>query len=50
MYAKKIYIYPIYASKHNSNLEKQVNPLMIPNRERRIANSKWHEFKSEGQH
>ena len=36
MYAKKEKIYPAYVSKHNSNREKQVILLMIPNGE------KWH--------
>ena len=36
LYAKKEKIYPVYASKHNSNNEKQVILLMIPNGE------KWH--------
>ena len=35
-YAKKEKIYPAYVSKHNSNREKQVILLMIPNEE------KWH--------
>ena len=33
MYAKKETIYPAYVSKHNSNHEKQVIILMIPNGE-----------------
>ena len=33
MYAKKEKIYPAYVSKRNSNREKQVILLMIPNRE-----------------
>ena len=33
MYAKKEKIYPAYVSKHNSNREKQVILLMIPNGE-----------------
>ena len=33
MYAKKEKIYPTYVSKHNSNSEKQVILLMIPNEE-----------------
>ena len=37
-YAKKEKIYPGYVSRHISNREKQVIPLMIPNRE------KWHYF------
>ena len=36
LYAKKEKIYPTYVLKHNSNLEKQVILLMIPNGE------KWH--------
>ena len=36
MYAKKEKIYPAFVSKNNSNREKQVILLMIPNRE------KWH--------
>ena len=36
LYAKKEKIYPAYVSKHNSNCEKQVILLMIPNGE------KWH--------
>ena len=34
LYAKKEKIYPAYFSKHNSNLEKQVILLMIPNGEK----------------
>ena len=34
LYAKKEKIYPVYMSKHNSNLERQVNLLMIPNGEK----------------
>ena len=34
LYAKKEKIYPAYVSKHNSNHEKQVILLMIPNREK----------------
>ena len=34
MYAKKEKIYPPYASKYNSNCEKQVILLMIPNGEK----------------
>ena len=37
-YAEKEKIYPTYVSKHNSNFEKQVILLMIPNGE------KWHYF------
>ena len=33
LYAKKESIYPAYVSKHNSNCEKQVIFLMIPNEE-----------------
>ena len=36
MYAKKEKIYPAYVSKHNSNREKQVIPLILSNIER------WH--------
>ena len=42
MYAKKEKMYPAYVSKNNSNCEKQVILLMIPNGEKREA-------KSEGQ-
>ena len=38
---KKKKLYPAYVSKHNSNCEKQVILLIIPNRE-------GHEAKSEG--
>ena len=34
LYAKKEKIYPAYVSKHNSNCEKQVVLLMIPNEEK----------------
>ena len=34
LYAKKEKMYPAYVSKHNSNHEKQVILLMIPNREK----------------
>ena len=34
LYAKKEKIYPAYVSKHNSNCEKQVILLMIPNGEK----------------
>ena len=34
MYADKEKIYPTFVSKHNSNLEKQVILLMIPNGEK----------------
>ena len=37
LYAKIEKIYPAYVSKHNSNREKQVIPLMISNREKQ-----WH--------
>ena len=37
---KKIYIYPAYVSKTNSNREKQLIILMIPNWEKREATSK----------
>ena len=33
LYGKKINMYPTYVSKHNSNREKQVIILMIPNGE-----------------
>ena len=36
LYAKKEKTYPVYVSKHNSNREEQVIPLLIPNEE------KWH--------
>ena len=36
LYSKKEDVYPAYVSKHNSNREKQVILLMIPNEE------KWH--------
>ena len=39
-YAEKEKIYPVYVSKHNSNREKHVILLMIPNREKREAKSK----------
>ena len=42
LYAKKEKLYPAYVSKNNSNCEKQVILLMIPNGEKRDA-------KSEGQ-
>ena len=44
MYFKKGKIYPAYVSKYNSNREKQVIFLIIPNGERREAKSKtrWH--------
>ena len=35
MYAKKEKIYPAYASKHNSNREKKIIILIIPNGEER---------------
>ena len=38
-YAKKEKIYPAYVSEHNSNREKQVILLSIPNREKQEANS-----------
>ena len=44
MYAKREKIYPDYISKHNSNCEKQVLLLTIPN-----GGPKVHEAKSEGQ-
>ena len=37
LYAKTEKIYPAYVSKHNSNREKQVILLMIPNGEGREA-------------
>ena len=48
MFAKKEKIYPAYVLKNNSNREKQVIPLMIPNGEEREAKSEGHEAKSEG--
>ena len=33
LHANKEKIYPAYISKHNSNYEKQVIPLMVPNEE-----------------
>ena len=33
LYAKIVYIYPAYISKHNLNHENQINTLMIPNQE-----------------
>ena len=45
MHAKKEKIYPGYVSKHNSNCEKQVISLIIPNWEKREAKSegqRWH--------
>ena len=50
MLKKYIYIYSAYVSKHNSNREKQVIFLMIPNGEGRgrEAKSKGREAKSEG--
>ena len=44
MYAKREKMYPAYISKHNSNCEKQVLLLTIPN-----GGSKVHEAKSKGQ-
>ena len=47
MYVKKEKIYPSYVSKHNSNCEKQVILLMIPNVEKCGAKSegrRWHYF------
>ena len=43
-YAKKEKIYPAYVSKRNSNSEKQVILLMIPNAEGSEANTlrRWH--------
>ena len=49
LYAKKEKIYPAYVSKHNSNREKQVILLMIPNGGKHKAKSKGREGKSEGQ-
>ena len=37
MYAKKEKIYPAHATKHNTNREKQIILLMIPNIEGREA-------------
>ena len=42
-------IYPAYISKHNSNREKQVILLMIPNGKAREAKSEGREAKNEGQ-
>ena len=47
MYAKKEKIYPAYVSKHNSNREKQVILLMIPNGEgggceAKSKGQRWH--------
>ena len=44
LYAKREKIYPDYISKHNSNCEKQVLLLTIPN-----GGPKVHEAKSKGQ-
>ena len=45
MYAKKDKIYPAYVSKNNSNREKQVIRLMIPNEGKREAKSKvWSHY------
>ena len=38
---KKKKIYPAYVSKNNSNRKKQVIHLMISNREKSEAKSKW---------
>ena len=43
---KKQKICPLYVSKHNSNREKQVILLMIPNREKHKAKSEGREAKS----
>ena len=40
LYAKKEKIYPAYVSNHNSNCEKQVTLLMIPNGEMSLSCSK----------
>ena len=47
LYAKKGKIYPAYVSKHNSNCEKQVILLMIPNGGKHKAKSKGRKAKSE---
>ena len=47
MYAKKEKISPAYVLIHNSNREKQVILWVIPNGEKREANSKGGEAKSE---
>ena len=47
-YAKKEKIYPAYLSKNNSNHEKQVILLIIPNGEKCKAKSKGHLANSEG--
>ena len=56
LYVKKGKIYPAYVSKNNSNRQKQVILLMIPNEEKHErseilatrAKSEGHEAKSEG--
>ena len=48
-YAKKEKMYPAYVSKHNSDHEKQVIILMIPNGEGRNADERRRKTKSEGQ-
>ena len=49
LYAKKEKLYPAYVSKPNSNREKQVILLMVPNKEKHQAKSKESKAKSEGQ-
>ena len=48
MYAEKVKTYPVSDSKHNTNREKQVILLIIPNGEKRKVNSKERKAKSEG--
>ena len=48
-YAKKEKMYPAYVSKHNSDHEKQVIILMIPNGEGRNADKRRCKTKPEGQ-
>ena len=48
-YAKKEKMYPAYVSKHNSDHEKQVIIVMIPNREGRNADERRRKTKPEGQ-
>ena len=48
LYAKKEKIYTACVSKHNSNLEKQVILLMIPNGKQREEKSEGCKAKSEG--
>ena len=48
LYAKKEKIYPVCVSKHNSNPEKQVILLMIPNEEKFKGKFEEHVAKSKG--